>query len=178
MPAPTQHRVVVIGAGYAGILAANRVRASLKRSEAGRVSVVMVNPTGDFVDRVRLHEVAAGVRSTAAIPLGDMLHDRIDVIVGSVLEIDAAHRSISVAADDGVRVEPYDTLVYAVGSMAALGVPGAAQFAHPSATPTGRHRPGGRRPRASPANESSWSAEGRPVSRRPPNSPSSTRRRR
>ena len=131
MPAPTQHRVVVIGAGYAGILAANRVRASLKRSEAGRVSVVMVNPTGDFVDRVRLHEVAAGVRATAAIPLGDMLHDRVDVIVGSVLEIDAAHRSISVAADDGVRVEPYDTLVYAVGSMAALGVPGAAQFAHP-----------------------------------------------
>jgi NADH dehydrogenase len=131
MSTQSDHIVVVIGAGYAGIVAANRVRASLTAHEARRVRVVMVNSSPDFIERVRLHEVAAGVRATAAIPLADMLHGRVEVIVGTVLEIDAPAREISIAAHGEVTREPYDTLVYAVGSVAALGVPGAAEFAHP-----------------------------------------------
>jgi NADH dehydrogenase len=150
MTAAAHHRVVVIGAGYAGILAANRVQASLKPAEARRVSVVMVTATGHFIDRVRLHEVAAGSRESAAIPLDDMLHGRIEVVVATVLAIDGHGRTLTVATDDGVRREPYDTLVYAVGSTASVDVPGVSQFAHPlgdaegaesarAAISTGRH---------------------------------------
>jgi NADH dehydrogenase len=165
MTAAAHHRVVVIGAGYAGILAANRVQASLKPAEARRVSVVMVTATGHFIDRVRLHEVAAGSRESAAIPLDDMLHGRIEVVVATVLAIDGHGRTLTVATDDGVRREPYDTLVYAVGSTASVDVPGVSQFAHPLGAP--RSRPGGT------TNASSWSAEGRRVWRLPPSSPSS-----
>jgi NADH dehydrogenase FAD-containing subunit len=52
--------VAIIGAGYAGVLAANRLRSSLTAEETGRVRVVMINRTSDFVERIRLHEVAAG----------------------------------------------------------------------------------------------------------------------
>jgi NADH dehydrogenase len=127
----SQHRVVVIGAGYAGVLAANRIQASLTSAEARRVSVVMVNPRPDFIERIRLHEVAAGVRENAAIPLGDMLHPLVELVEGTVLEIDADARVLSVAVGGVVTREKYDTLVYAVGSAAAMKVPGAESFAHP-----------------------------------------------
>jgi NADH:ubiquinone reductase (H+-translocating) len=47
--------VIVIGAGYAGVLAANRL--------APHVRVRIVDPRESFVNRIRLHEVAAGTRS-------------------------------------------------------------------------------------------------------------------
>jgi NADH dehydrogenase len=126
----TAHRVVVVGAGYAGVLAANRIRASLTAPEAGRVRVTMVNRTPEFIERVRLHEVAAGVRPSAALPLGQVLHEGVEVVVGTVLRIDAPARTLSVATPDGVTTEGYDSLIYAVGSMAALGAPGVEDHAH------------------------------------------------
>ena len=137
MSTQSEHVVVVIGAGYAGVIAANRVRASLTPDESRRVRVVMVNSSSDFIERVRLHEVAAGTRATAAIPLTEMLHGRVEVIVGTVLEIDAPARAVSIQSGGDVTREPYDTLVYAVGSVAALGTPGAAEFAHALGDPLG-----------------------------------------
>ena len=55
---------------------------------------------------------------------------RIEVVVGTVLQIDPSARVLSVATSSGVTSESYDTLVYSVGSMAALGAPGAEDFAH------------------------------------------------
>jgi len=122
--------IAVIGAGYAGIVAANRVQASLTDGERRRVRVVMVNPRGDFVDRVRLHEVAAGSRATAAVALQDMLHSRVDVVVGTVTRIDADARGLEIDTAHGAQTLAYDTLVYAVGSTAALGAPGVGEHAH------------------------------------------------
>ncbi|WP_120337740.1 NAD(P)/FAD-dependent oxidoreductase [Cryobacterium soli] len=130
MSTPFDQTVLVIGAGYAGILAANRIQASLTPEEGRRVRVRLVNPAPHFIERVRLHEVAAGVRVTAAIPLDEMLHARVEVVLGTVLRIDAPARVLSVATDTGVTDEPYDILVYAVGSVAALGAPGAELYAH------------------------------------------------
>ena len=130
MSTESTHRVVVVGAGYAGILAANRIQASLTAAETRRVRVTMVNPTAEFIERVRLHEVAAGSRATAAVPLGDVLHERVEVLVGTVRQIDAPGRTLSVVTPTGETAERYDTLIYAVGSQAALGVPGAGEFAH------------------------------------------------
>lgn len=46
--------VIVVGAGYAGVLAANRL--------APHARVLVVDLHGRFVNRIRLHEVAAGTR--------------------------------------------------------------------------------------------------------------------
>lgn len=46
--------VVVIGGGYAGVMAANRL------TQRADVAVTLVNPRASFVERVRLHQVAGG----------------------------------------------------------------------------------------------------------------------
>jgi NADH:ubiquinone reductase (H+-translocating) len=129
--------VAIIGAGYAGVTAANRLRSSLTAEEGARVRVVMINRIGEFVERIRLHEVAAGTISSAAMPLGEMLHDDIDVVLGDVVGIDPDLKLVDIATDAGPRVESYDTLIYAVGSVASIGVPGAEAFAYPLANPAG-----------------------------------------
>lgn len=130
MTTGSSRRIVVLGAGYAGILAANRIRASLSESEANDVRVVLINSIDSFIERVRLHEVAAGSRPTAAIPLGEMLHSDVEVLVGTVDQIDADARLLTVSTEAGVQRASYSTLVYAVGSTAAASTPGAAKFAH------------------------------------------------
>ena len=48
-----KHKVVVIGGGYAGTLAANRLR------QRDDVDVTLVNPRPHFVERIRLHQFVA-----------------------------------------------------------------------------------------------------------------------
>jgi NADH dehydrogenase len=129
--------VAIIGAGYAGVIAANRLRSSLTSEEASQVRVVMINRTDQFVERIRLHQVAAGTIPSAARPLSEMLHDDIDVVVGDVVGIDPDRKLVEVATAAETHVEGYDTLIYAVGSVAAIGVPGAAEFAYLLANPDG-----------------------------------------
>ncbi|MGW1049020.1 FAD-dependent oxidoreductase [Streptomyces sp. NPDC002521] len=57
------HRIVVLGAGHAGLLAAKRLARRLHRSGA---TVTLVNASDRFVERVRLHQLAAGQRLKAA----------------------------------------------------------------------------------------------------------------
>ncbi len=45
------HRVVVIGGGYAGTLAANRLQQNTD------VDITLVNPRPQFVQRLRLHQL-------------------------------------------------------------------------------------------------------------------------
>lgn len=60
--------VVVVGAGYAGVLAALRAA----RTGRGRVDVTLIGATDRFVERVRLHQQAAGGRSVAR-PIAELL---------------------------------------------------------------------------------------------------------
>ena len=129
--------IVVIGAGYAGVTAANRLRGSLTSDERQRVRIVMINRSGDFVERIRLHEVAAGTIRTAAFPLRDILHPDVEVIVGDVAAIDPDSKLLDVMTESGPRVERYDTLIYAVGSLAALGAPGVREHAYLLSNPDG-----------------------------------------
>ena len=94
------HSIVVIGAGYAGVTAANRIRGSLTPAERQRVRIVMINRSGEFVERVRLHEVAAGTIPTAAFPLRDILHPDVEVIVGDVAAIDPDRKLLDVMTDE------------------------------------------------------------------------------
>ncbi|MFB9904029.1 NAD(P)/FAD-dependent oxidoreductase [Allokutzneria oryzae] len=113
--------VVVLGAGYAGLVAAKRL------ARQSRAAVRLVNAEPDFVERIRLHQAAAG-QSLAELPLADLLGDSgVDLVVGTVTEIDLAARLVRVGAD---RVLRYDILVYALGSVSeADAVPGLAEHA-------------------------------------------------
>jgi NADH dehydrogenase FAD-containing subunit len=129
--------IVVVGAGYAGVTAANRIRGSLTSAERQWVRIVMINRSGDFIERVRLHEVAAGTIRTAAFPLRDILHSDVEVIVGDVGAIDPDNKRLDLMTASGPRVEHYDTLIYAVGSRAALGAPGVHEHALLLSNPDG-----------------------------------------
>lgn len=122
------YRVVVLGAGYAGVLAANRILSTIdRRAVEGRaVEVTVVNPAGEFTERIRLHEVAAGSRRSAALPMGEVLHDAARLHVGVAERIDPERRVVHGA---GWSLD-YDSLIYAVGSRTATAVPGSAVHAH------------------------------------------------
>ncbi|MFF3378535.1 NAD(P)/FAD-dependent oxidoreductase [Streptomyces sp. NPDC002680] len=113
--------VVVVGGGYGGVTAANR----LARRDG--VSVTLVNPRPEFVSRIRLHQLVTG-SDDAVEGFGEVLAGNVRLVVDTATRIDAAERRVSLADGDPL---PYDYLVYAVGSGAAdPGVPGAAEFAH------------------------------------------------
>jgi NADH dehydrogenase FAD-containing subunit len=114
-------QVVVVGGGYGGVTAANR----LARRDG--VSVTLVNPRPDFVSRIRLHQLVTG-SDDAVEGFGEVLGGNVRLVVDTATRIDAAERRVSLAAGGAVS---YDYLVYAVGSGAAdPGVSGAAEFAH------------------------------------------------
>jgi NADH:ubiquinone reductase (H+-translocating) len=117
--------IVVIGGGYAGTLAANHLRL---RAD---VEITLVNPRPVFVERIRLHQLAAGT-GTAAVDYGTMLGEGIQLIVDSAERINAADRTIELASG---AVLDYDYLIYAVGSTGVVpaAVPGAVEFAYPVA---------------------------------------------
>jgi NADH dehydrogenase FAD-containing subunit len=117
--------VVVIGGGYAGVMAANRL------TQRDDVSVTLINPRPGFVERIRLHQLIGGSHS-AVTGFRDVLAGRVRLVVGTATRIDAAARTVALAGGDTLG---YDYLIYAVGSAnAGTDVPGAAGFAYPVAT--------------------------------------------
>ncbi|GAA3145559.1 FAD-dependent oxidoreductase [Planomonospora alba] len=123
-----QHRIIVLGAGYAGASAAGRLARRLHRED---VAVTLVNAEPDFVERVRLHQLAAG-QDLASRPLREMFAGTgVELRVARVTGVDVDRRTVAVVDADGAGELAYDTLVYALGSgWDAQGVPGAAEHAH------------------------------------------------
>jgi len=121
----TRTKVVVIGGGYAGTLAANRLR------QNANVDITLVNPRPAFVERIRLHQFAART-GDPRIEYGTLLGEGIRLVVESATRIDTAARRVQLAS--GLALD-YDYLIYAVGSVAATpaAVPGAAEFAYDTA---------------------------------------------
>ncbi|GAA4635951.1 FAD-dependent oxidoreductase [Actinoallomurus vinaceus] len=119
-------RILVLGAGYAGLVAAGLTA----RHRDARVT--LVNARDRFVERVRLHQVATGQRIRTR-PIAELLDGKpVDFVVGRVTAIDAVERAVEL--DDG-RWLGYDILVYALGSGSNAGaVPGAVEHGYPLAT--------------------------------------------
>ena len=113
--------VVVVGGGYAGTMAANRLAAT------GAAAVTLISPNTDFVERIRLHQLAAGTGS-ATVGYDTLLHSDIDRVVAAVERIDGPGRTVLTSTGDIIG---YDRLIYAVGSGAGSApVPGVTEFAH------------------------------------------------
>lgn len=97
-------KVVILGAGYAGISAAKR----FARSDA---DVTVVNPRSEFVERIRLHQFVVG-NHAAVRPLESILPKGTTVEIGTATAIDAGAQRIRL----GDTTIDYDYLVYAAGS--------------------------------------------------------------
>ena len=123
------HRVVVLGAGYAGLPAVNRIARQTYRDE---VELILVSTHDRFVERPRLHQLATG-QHRPDLPLTGFLAPGVTLRIGRVVQIDRAHRTLRMAGTSTTPAHDslaYDTLVYAAGSTIDVdAVPGAAENA-------------------------------------------------
>ncbi|MFE7757461.1 NAD(P)/FAD-dependent oxidoreductase [Streptomyces sp. NPDC057429] len=122
------HRIIVLGAGYAGAVTAGRLAKRLRRED---VALTLVNAEPDFVERVRLHQLAIG-QDLRPRPLSEMFAGTgVELRLAKVTGIDVDRRTVAVIDANGAEELEYDTLVYALGSgWNPQGVPGAAEHAH------------------------------------------------
>ncbi|MDL9944426.1 FAD-dependent oxidoreductase [Gordonia sp. ABSL11-1] len=120
MTTTTRPRIVVLGGGYAGTMAANRLCSA-------DVDVTLVNARPHFVHRIRLHQWITGT-GTAAEDFDQVLGDRVRLVVDTVTRIDVPGARVELASGD---ILDYDHLIYAVGSTgtSADAIRGAAEHA-------------------------------------------------
>ncbi|WBL80627.1 FAD-dependent oxidoreductase [Bradyrhizobium xenonodulans] len=118
--------VVVLGAGYAGMMAALRVG----RRRLG-LRVLLVNRDEQFVERVRLQEsMVAPVKPRIASLSGYLRRTNVKFIRARVLSLDPAQNQVTVEEDGSPRVIAFTQLIYALGSHVDTDhVPGALQHA-------------------------------------------------
>ncbi|MFF7358611.1 NAD(P)/FAD-dependent oxidoreductase [Streptomyces filipinensis] len=124
-----KHRIVVLGAGYAGAYVAGTLTRRLSPQDT---EITVVNAEPDFVQRLRLHQLSAG-QAIEAPQLTDVFAGTgIRLRVARVTAVDPERQVVAVAdADaDGGGELGYDTLLYALGShVTTRGVPGVAEHA-------------------------------------------------
>ncbi|MBW0093445.1 FAD-dependent oxidoreductase [Pseudonocardia sp. KRD-184] len=98
-------RVLVLGAGYGGLMAALRA--------ADHAPVTLVDPSSEFTERVRQHELAAG-RTSIGHPLAPLLARKgVRHVPARATALDTRRRTVTTNSGEELR---YDRLVYALGS--------------------------------------------------------------
>ncbi|MEV6324785.1 FAD-dependent oxidoreductase [Nocardia sp. NPDC051787] len=134
MNAPT-HQIVILGAGYTGMLAAVRLA---RRTRKQAVRITLVNPSARFTERLRMHQIAAG-QELADHRIPELL-DGSGVVFhqAAATAIDTTARMV--ALDDGTALS-YDNLIYALGSSTDTSlVPGVDEHAWTLNDPRLAHR--------------------------------------
>ncbi|MET8350765.1 FAD-dependent oxidoreductase [Micromonospora sp. NPDC005206] len=119
-----KHRIVVLGAGYAGANTAGRLAKRLHRDD---IEITLVNGDPEFVERVRMHQLASG-QDLQPRPLRDVYAGTgVQVRTARVAAVDVEGKTVDLGGETLV----YDTLVYALGSaITDHGVPGVAEHAY------------------------------------------------
>ncbi len=126
--APPSTRILVIGAGYAGLLFTMRLAGKVARQN---VHIALVNDSDTFTERPHLPEFATNQeikwRSLPQI----LRRTQVQFIQGRVTSIDPARHEIVVEDQQHTQHMEYDYLVYALGSVTdRQSVPGVAQYAY------------------------------------------------
>ena len=122
-----KHQIVVIGAGYAGLTAALRVASKAR----GTAHVTLINASDNFVERIRLHQAAAG-QTLKARRLEPAIKRRGGTFLpGRVTSIQPNVKTLTVETSGGAQTVAYDTLIYALGSTIERDrVPGVREHAY------------------------------------------------
>ncbi|MFD4402972.1 NAD(P)/FAD-dependent oxidoreductase [Nocardia sp. NPDC058499] len=124
MSTTTAHAIVVLGAGYSGLIATARLARYTRKLNT---HITLVNPSPRFVERLRMHQVAAG-QELVDYRIPELLAGTgVEFHQAAATAIDTQARAVTL--DDGAVLR-YDTLVYALGSTTDTSiVPGAAEHA-------------------------------------------------
>ncbi|MFJ5833655.1 NAD(P)/FAD-dependent oxidoreductase [Streptomyces sp. NPDC093089] len=122
-----KHRIVVLGAGYAGAYVAGTLARRLSPED---IEITVVNAEPDFVQRLRLHQLAAGQEIEAPKLAEVFAGTGVRLRLARVTAVDPERQIVAVADAAGGGELGYDTLVYALGSRGDdHGVPGVAEHA-------------------------------------------------
>ncbi|MBS1679147.1 MAG: FAD-dependent oxidoreductase [Actinobacteria bacterium] len=126
-----EQRIVVIGGGYAGALAAVRLAGRAR----GRGAVTLIDPRTELVQRLRLHQLAVG-RRVRGFDLARLTGRRVQNVCARAVAVDPDRGSIAVERNGKLSEVPFDQVVIAVGSGIDVdSVPGVAEHAHSLAGP-------------------------------------------
>lgn len=121
-------KIVILGAGYGGILTAQRLQKELNYNEA---DVTLVNRHDYHYFTTHLHMPAAGTDSieNTRVPISKLIDEfKIDLVKSNVQEIRIADKKV--VLQDGTL--SYDYLVIALGGEPeSFGIPGLGEYAMP-----------------------------------------------
>ncbi|WP_376706264.1 NAD(P)/FAD-dependent oxidoreductase (plasmid) [Mesorhizobium sp. ISC25] len=112
---PMRPRVVILGAGFAGVAAAR----ALKKSDAG---VVLIDRRNHHIFQPLLYQVATAVLapSEIAAPIRQLeaKQANLDVMLADVVDVDTTHRTVDTLCPGiGLRKVRFDFLVVATGTL-------------------------------------------------------------
>jgi NADH:ubiquinone reductase (H+-translocating) len=124
-----EHRVVIVGAGFAGFHAARE----LSRLAGATTEIVVINSTDYFLYLPLMPQVAGGLVEPRHIctSLPHRLRST-RFVLGTVRYVDPRQKVVSWAGPEGASGQvPYDRLILTAGSVnKLLPIPGIAQYAH------------------------------------------------
>lgn len=106
-----KQKIVILGAGYAGLMTARTLMKKVKKDEA---EIILINKQAFHYEATWLHEVAAGTITPerATFLLEDVLDQkRVNIVIDEVVSIDKASKTVQLKQD----VIAYDYLVIALG---------------------------------------------------------------
>ena len=108
-----RHRVVIIGSGFGGLFAAKH----LKRAD---VDVTLIAKTTHHLFQPLLYQVATGILSVGEIAPATRIilrkQKNAQVLLGDVVNIDLANKTVTSKLLDWERVTPFDSLIVAAGA--------------------------------------------------------------
>ncbi|MEX5720665.1 NAD(P)/FAD-dependent oxidoreductase [Geodermatophilus maliterrae] len=112
-PATGRPRVVVVGSGFGGLFAAKALRKA-------PVDVTVIGKTGHHLFQPLLYQVATGILSEGEIAPAtrEVLRHQSNarVVLGEVVDVDLAARTVTSTVLGRTTVHPYDELVVAAGA--------------------------------------------------------------
>ncbi|MBA3873432.1 MAG: FAD-dependent oxidoreductase [Anaerolineae bacterium] len=121
-------RIVVLGGGYSGVMAAGRLASNLRGKP---VEITLVNAAPEFVQRIRFHQLAAN-QSPYRVAFSQFFKGKgVEFIQARATAIQPDTNTITLNLMNGqAQTISYDYLVYALGSFVDTSrVPGAAEYA-------------------------------------------------
>lgn len=123
---PTNYDVVILGAGYAGLMAALRLSAWTCPLKA-----LLISEFDTFTERVRLQEALAAPVEPRLPPFSRWLADtKLDFLQARVSSLAPFESMVVVETVNGSLVVLFERCIYALGSATAIGqAPGAAEHA-------------------------------------------------